>query len=98
VKTRAYRPSSGTEGILFDDAWCSQCQHDADWRADGNAEPCEIFSRTFLYRVDDPDYPKEWIQDDVAGLDTRPRCTAFVAIGDQISSYTKDERQIELKL
>jgi hypothetical protein len=26
-----YRPSSGTEGIDFQEAWCSKCKRDALW-------------------------------------------------------------------
>lgn len=96
---RPYRPSNGTEGIVFDNAWCANCQHDAAWREDDHAEPCDILSRTFVYSIDDADYPTEWVEDDVPyPAPTNPRCTAFTAIGGEGSSYVADERQIEMPL
>lgn len=69
----SYRPGSGTEGMAFDDAWCSRCARDAAWREDERNECCDILSRTFALDIGDPDYPKEWIY----GRDGRPCCTAF---------------------
>jgi hypothetical protein len=99
MTTRPYRPSNGTEGVIFDDEFCSNCQHDAAWREDERAEPCDILSRTFFYNIDDPQYPTEWVEDDVQWPeDSKPRCTAFVPIGETPSSYVRDERQGELEL
>lgn len=82
MATRPYRPSNGTEGCWFDDRWCSRCARDAAWRADESAEPCDILSRTFICDIGDPDYPAEWIEDDVAwNQDSNPRCTAFLEEG-----------------
>jgi hypothetical protein len=97
-KTRPFRPANGTEGMIFDDAFCARCQRDAAWRIDENAEPCGILTRTFIYSITDPDYPSEWSEDDVPySEDTHPRCTAFLPEGDT-STYTPDSRQIELKV
>jgi hypothetical protein len=63
--TRPYRPSNGTEGQDFIDAFCSHCKRDA-------SRDCPIVAATFLYAADDPRYPKEWVQDEVGA-----RCTAF---------------------
>lgn len=69
-----YRPGSGTEGMAFDDLWCEHCARDAEWREDPDAaDGCQILSDTFVYDVDDPNYPKEWVY----GRDGRPCCTAF---------------------
>lgn len=93
MKTRPYRPANGTEGMLFDDAWCSRCQHESEER------PCDILSRSFLFTLRDQQYPVEWIQDDVPyPHDTNPRCTAFLAEDVEGSTYVKDERQGELSL
>lgn len=70
---KPYRPGSGTEGMAFDDAWCSRCARDAAWREDERNDCCDILSRTFALDIRDPDYPKEWIY----GRDGRPCCTAF---------------------
>ena len=96
--TRPYRPANGTDGVLFDEAWCAHCQRDAGYRADEcNGEPCDILSRSFVYDIGEPEYPAEWIQDDVPFPEpSSPRCTAFVAIGSPESTYVQDDRQNEL--
>jgi hypothetical protein len=73
-----YRPSSGTEGMAFDDHWCERCTRDRPYRDDpDNLDPgfhgCQIIADTFAYDVDDPKYPKEWVY----GADGVPKCTAF---------------------
>lgn len=92
---RPYRPSNGTEGMIFDDRWCSNCARDAAWREDDSKEPCGILSRTFLYEIDDPDYPTEWIEDDAG-----PRCTAFSTIGadPELEAAQADPRQMALPI
>lgn len=74
---KPYRPSSGTEGAAFDDAWCAHCARDAAYREAGDdgdpAIACQILSNTFVYDMNDPAYPKEWVY----GKDGRPCCTAF---------------------
>jgi hypothetical protein len=61
-----YRPSNGTEGESFMGQWCSRC------RKDSEEKPCPIIGWTMAVDVDDPNYPKEWVQDAKG-----PRCTAF---------------------
>jgi len=68
-----YRPSSGTEGISFYDAWCSDCARDED-------ESCEILAKTFRFDVEDDEYPQEWIYDDAG----QPICTEFIPQGEAI--------------
>ena len=94
MKTRAYRPSNGTEGMLFDDRWCSRCVLDSD-------DNCEILACTLLYDIGDPQYPAEWIEDDVPyPQDSNPRCTAFLPIGTdlELEECRKDKRQMVLPL
>jgi len=93
MTTIPYRPSNGTEGSAFADEFCHRCKHDQEWMQHGR-NPCPIFSRTLALPIDHPDYPTEWIQNDLswkdypdtrAGLlqmlrDRRPRCTAFEPI------------------
>jgi len=75
--TRPYRPSNGTEGMAFTDAFCDRCERDARYRKTDNPEyACKILSATLIHDIGDKDYPKEWIQDDDG---SNPRCTAFQA-------------------
>ena len=68
----AYRPSNGTEGLLFQEAWCARCAHDL-------TEGCPILRRTLFHEIGDPEYPVEWIRqaNDTEWPGTA-RCTAFV--------------------
>lgn len=61
-----YRPSNGTEGHLFEADWCDKC------RRGGAGQACSIHIRVMAYRIDEPEYPKEWTRDDDG-----PKCTAF---------------------
>lgn len=77
---RPYRPSNGTEGVIFMDAWCSKCAKDAEMNGtvrsgDAKAEQlCPIIAATMAYDEDDPKYPREWQYD----ASDHPVCTAFV--------------------
>ena len=66
---KPYRPSTGTEGEWFITRWCCECERDKD-------HDCPIVANTFVYSVDDPRYPKEWIY-----TDDGAECTAFVERG-----------------
>jgi len=92
-----YRPSNGTEGAIFMEAWCADCQRDKSMRegapledCDDN-ERCEIIADTFAYEVDDPRYPAAWVH----GKDGQPLCTAFVAAGLPIPPE-RDTRTIDM--
>lgn len=61
---KPYRPSNGTEGEMFQCHFCYQCKHD---------DHCHIALNAMCYRIDEPEYPKEWVFD----ADGRPTCTAF---------------------
>lgn len=67
-----YRPSNGTEGMWFEDKFCMRCIN-CDPNPDGKRQ-CEIMMRAFLYSINEPDYPKEWIYDH----NDKPTCTAWV--------------------
>lgn len=71
-ETRPFRPCNGTEGDVFTTAFCDHCRHN---NPDPEGSPqCDILTRTMVYDVKDPDYPKEWIQDFNGN---NPRCTAY---------------------
>lgn len=69
---RKYRPSNGTEGMIFSDHFCDKClnQH-----PDPDCKPqCMILMRAFMYELKDKEYPEEWQYDE----NDIPTCTAFV--------------------
>lgn len=86
--SRSYRPSNGTEGMDFCEAFCFRCVHDLD-------EKCDILTRTLIHDPSDPEYPSEWVIDAQGA-----RCTAFLAAGDdpELAAARADERQMELHL
>lgn len=65
--TKRYRPSNGEEGIAFMADWCDRCSRD---REHGG---CSIVALTLCLKVDNPEYPSEWVYD----ADGQPCCTAF---------------------
>jgi hypothetical protein len=77
---RQWTPSNGTEGQLFIEAWCCECQRDRvlsedlDVRQVDPAETCPIFDASFRGEA------VEW----QIGADGQPRCTAFVAAGETV--------------
>jgi hypothetical protein len=91
---RPYRPSNGAEGMDFIDRWCGRCLHDEAYR-NGTGNSCPIVANSLVFGVDDPKYPKEWVQDEPWG---NARCTAFVDIGADIElvAARSDERQRSL--
>lgn len=79
---RPYRPSNGTEGEIFEAAWCDHCRRDAAFRrfydsngAVGGDQPdgCAILCSAHAFDIGDDGYPSEWVY----GPDGQPRCTAF---------------------
>ena len=71
VTIRPYRPSSGTEGMDFEAAFCDRCKFAPNY---DTMVDCDILSRTFWNNVGDPDYPWQWVSE---GL-FFPQCAAFV--------------------
>jgi hypothetical protein len=67
---KKYRPSNGTEGMMFMDMFCEQC---AKYSSDETDADCEIMAKTFWLDESDADYPAEWTY-----KDGQPVCTAFV--------------------
>lgn len=77
-----YRPSNGSEGIYFMSRFCDRCQRDAAYR-DGTGDSCPIAAATMAFKITDPDYPTEWVQDD-----SGPRCTAFAEVHHEVEPIT----------
>lgn len=80
-----YRPANGTEGDEFISQWCDRCVRGK------TGDPCAILGDTLFLDADDPDYPREWIEDDDG-----PRCTAFAASQDETTGVIADPRQARL--
>lgn len=69
---KPYRPSNGTEGMTFDEFFCSQCihqSHDPD-----SKKQCDILCRALVYDLNDKEYPKEWKY----SQEGWPICTAWI--------------------
>lgn len=81
-----YRPSNGSEGAFFHEAWCCECARDKAMREGENYDDCDdnevcaIIGKTFAFDVEDEEYPKEWQY----GKDGQPCCTAFAPAGSPI--------------
>lgn len=67
-----YQPSNGDEGEQFMGMWCHNCTKD-NLDDDTGEGGCSIIAYTMALKVDDPDYPKEWVY----GPEGQPLCTAF---------------------
>lgn len=64
-----YRPSNGTEGMMFHDKFCSHCIHD---HPTNEKRQCELIMYAMCFDVDEKEYPKEWVYKDDYGI-----CTKF---------------------
>lgn len=67
-KIQKYRPSNGTEGAWFHGEFCFKC------RKHSEEKPCQILGKTFIYDVEDKEYPRQWQRHEDGGV----LCTAFV--------------------
>ncbi|MHC4566634.1 MAG: hypothetical protein ACYTE3_12850 [Planctomycetota bacterium] len=86
--TKPYRPSNGTEGMIFEEEFCLQCKKDRYHETQDPADGCNILMRALAYNIEDDDYPEEWVWNPdqafedgalVIGGEFGPRCTAFEA-------------------
>lgn len=66
-----YRPSNGTEGMIFTEKYCDNCIHEHN--SPENRKSCEILTKTMVYGLEDPEYPKEWCY-----VNDKPTCTSWV--------------------
>lgn len=72
---RKYCPSNGTEGVSFVESHCANCIHEKFIHTQNHSDKkCDIFSRTLLHAVNEPEFPEEWTYDGNGD----PTCTAFV--------------------
>jgi hypothetical protein len=77
-QTKPYRPSNGSEGADFEARFCDRCKREAKYRRTGDgADGCKIATAVFIYEIDDPKYPKEWVVNLHDPVGMTARCTAF---------------------
>ena len=67
---KLYQPSNGTEGDIFMGRFCFNCVKMP--HATEAKNQCWILGKTFMYKVTDKKYPKQWIYKE--GV---PTCTSF---------------------
>ena len=65
ARPKPYRPSNGTEGMIFEDRFCNGCRK--------QSKPCRIWGNALLFEAGDKHYPKQLTYDD----EGYPTCTAF---------------------
>ena len=71
---RKYRPTSGTEGIGFEESFCHQCIHERwvhNQETNREEDKCPIYSKMMLIEVNNPEYPIELTYDE----NDKPICT-----------------------
>lgn len=77
---KPYKPSNGTEGMVFIENWCRHCARDKAMREGEPIEECDdrelcpIIARSFSGEA------TEWVY----GTDGQPRCTEYVEQGQPI--------------
>lgn len=71
---RKFRPSNGTDEMVFIDTYCYQCIHEK-WihGQNDNDKKCDILSNMYLLEIDDKDYPMELTYN----KEGFPTCTEF---------------------
>lgn len=96
---RLFQPSNSIEGDHFHSNWCCKCARDAAMNGDlpidecDDNQKCEILGNTFIYSINDPDYPKEWRYCNKTGY---PICTAFVEVGEDAPNNSRDDKTIDM--
>lgn len=72
---KPYQPSNGTEGSMFEEAFCEQCIHEKFIHTGNRKDKkCQIYSNALVFEPKDKEYPKQWRW----GADGYPECTAWV--------------------
>jgi len=71
---KPYRPSNGTEGMIFMEHFCFECIHEKFSHTQNQADlKCEIMTNSMIYDLDESGYPKEWIRNERE----EPLCTEW---------------------
>lgn len=67
MSNKLYRPSNGTEGMIFMEKFCDKC------KKNNTGDGCKILADSLCFEVNEPEYPKEWVYDE----NNKPTCTSF---------------------
>jgi hypothetical protein len=86
LKPEKYRPSNGTEGMLFYEEWCESCEKQGCIE---EGPHCEIMNRTLEHDREDEMYPDEWCYDE-QGVAC---CTAYRPSGNKNTQKCMDLRE-----
>ena len=73
---KPYRPSNGTEGVMFQERFCDRCAKDDYDHETGGGILCPIIGDTMCFDVTDSEYPKAWVINERG----QPICTEFEAV------------------
>lgn len=74
--SKPYRPSNGTEGMIFESKFCNNCKNYLD---EFDELKCPIWLNAGLFDIGDDDYPVELIYEDENNIYSGT-CTAFERI------------------
>jgi hypothetical protein len=75
MSLRKFRPSNGTEGMIFVENFCDHCKHEKFCHTNNdNDKKCDILTNSMMHNVDEPEYPAELIYGD----DGQPTCTKYI--------------------
>lgn len=75
--TEPFRPANGSMGSIFMSKFCYRCTKD-----DPDTERyCGILTCALTFRINESEYPDEWIVDVGDPIGKSARCTAFELIG-----------------
>ncbi len=97
---KLYQPSTGTEGAMFIETWCTHCARDKAMREGAPIEECDdnevcrIIGKTFAHNITDPEYPAEWCYD----KNGHPQCTAFIPEGTPLPTARELEAAGQMRL
>jgi hypothetical protein len=75
---KPYRPSNGSEGLVFQHRYCNRCIHDKAVREEPPRweSGCQVWASALMFKTDEPEYPPELVyanEEDVFS----GRCTKF---------------------
>lgn len=61
---KSFRPSNGTEGMVFEEHFCSNCIHEKFIHTQNHKDKqCPVYSGMILFEVNEEDYPPELVFD-----------------------------------
>ncbi len=90
--TKFYRPSNGTEGMIFTSHNCDICIFDDSISQYGEEKACTLLLNSMMYDINDPEYPQEWIYNE----ENYGICTKFILDGSKKAKNDQIKRNQKL--